>query len=133
MKGKVYGYIRVSSRDQNEIRQLTALRAKGVKDESIFMDKKSGKDFNRQQYWRLVKKLKRGDLLVIQSIDRLGRSYEEVQDQWRMLTKEKEVDITVKGISLRTPPEISTKSTCKEEEPYEIFSKPLLCGKICKM
>lgn len=92
---KTYGYIRVSSRDQNEERQLIALHGKGVKDEFIFIDKKSGKDFDRPQYKKLVKKLKQGDLLMIQSIDRLGRNYEEVQNQWRVLTKEKEVDICV--------------------------------------
>lgn len=93
--GKTYGYIRVSSRDQNEERQLITLHGKGVKDEFIFIDKKSGKDFDRPQYKKLVKKLKQGDLLMIQSIDRLGRNYEEVQNQWRVLTKEKEVDICV--------------------------------------
>ena len=91
----VYGYIRVSSRDQNEDRQLIALHGKGVEDRFIYMDKVSGKDFNRPQYKKLVKKLKPGDLLYIQSIDRLGRNYEEVQNQWRILTKEKNVDICV--------------------------------------
>ena len=76
----VYGYVRVSSRDQNEDRQLIALRGKGVEDRFIYMDKVSGKDFNRPQYKKLVKKLKPGDLLYIQSIDRLGRNYEEVQN-----------------------------------------------------
>lgn len=95
MEGKIYGYIRVSSKDQNEERQLIALRSKGVKGENIFIDKKSGKDFDRPQYKELVKKVKPGDLLMIQSIDRLGRDYEEVQNQWRVLTKEKEVDICV--------------------------------------
>ena len=95
MEGKIYGYIRVSSKDQNEERQLIALHGKGVKDENIFIDKKSGKDFDRPQYKKLVKKVKPGDLLMIQSIDRLGRDYEEVQNQWRVLTKEKEVDICV--------------------------------------
>lgn len=93
--GKTYGYIRVSSKDQNEERQLIALHGKGVGDEFIFIDKKSGKDFDRPQYKKLVKKLRPGDLLMIQSIDRLGRNYEEVQNQWRVLTKEKEVDICV--------------------------------------
>lgn len=91
----IYGYIRVSSRDQNEDRQLIALHGRGVKDDCIYIDKKSGKDFNRPQYKKLMKKLKPGDLLMIQSIDRLGRNYEEVQNQWRVLTKEKEVDICV--------------------------------------
>lgn len=92
---KSYGYIRVSSRDQNEDRQLIALRSKGIADAFIYIDKQSGKDFDRPQYKKLVKKLKPGDLLYIQSIDRLGRNYEEVQNQWRVLTKEKEVDICV--------------------------------------
>ena len=91
----IYGYIRVSSKDQNEDRQLIALHGRGVKDDYIYIDKKSGKDFNRPQYKKLMKKLKPGDLLMIQSIDRLGRNYEEVQNQWRFLTKEKEVDICV--------------------------------------
>ncbi len=95
IESKIYGYIRVSSKDQNEDRQLIALHGRGVKDDYIYIDKKSGKDFNRPQYKKLMKKLKPGDLLVIQSIDRLGRNYEEVQNQWRVLTKEKEVDICV--------------------------------------
>ena len=97
---KTYGYIRVSSKDQNEDRQLIALHGKGVRDERIFIDKKSGKDFDRPQYKGLIKKLKPGDLLMIQSIDRLGRNYEEVQNQWRILTKEKEVDICVLDMPL---------------------------------
>ena len=84
-----YGYIRVSTREQNEDRQLIALREMAVPEQNIFMDKQSGKDFNRPQYKRLMKKLLPGDLLYITSIDRLGRSYEEIQQQWRILTKEK--------------------------------------------
>lgn len=95
MAGKTYGYIRVSSRDQNEYRQLIALHKIGVKSRSIYMDKQSGKDFDRPQYKSLLQKLKPGDILYIQSIDRLGRNYEEVQNQWRILTKEKAVDICV--------------------------------------
>lgn len=95
IESKIYGYIRVSSKDQNEDRQLIALHGKGVKDDHIYIDKKSGKDFNHPQYKKLVKKLKPGDLLMIQSIDRLGRNYEKVQNQWRVLTKKKEVDICV--------------------------------------
>ena len=91
----VYGYIRVSSRDQNEDRQRIALRERGVEDGFIYTDKVSGKDFDRPQYRKLAKKLKPGDLLMIQSIDRLGRNYEELQNQWRILTKEKNVDICV--------------------------------------
>ena len=85
----IYGYIRVSSKDQNENRQLIALHKSGVEDHFIYMDKVSGKDFNRPEYKKLVEKLKSGDLLYIQSIDRLGRNYEEVQNQWRILTKKK--------------------------------------------
>lgn len=95
MAGKSYGYIRVSSREQNEDRQLVALRKMGVPAGRIYMDKQSGKDFDRPQYQRLLQKLRPGDVLYIQSIDRLGRNYEEVQKQWRILTKEKEVDICV--------------------------------------
>ena len=91
----IYGYIRVSSKDQNEDRQLSAMHGIGVKDEFIFIDKRSGKDFERPQYKKLLKKIKPGDLLMIQSIDRLGRNYEEVQNQWRILTKEKNADICV--------------------------------------
>ena len=96
----VYGYIRVSSVDQNEDRQLVALHGKGVADRNIFMDKQSGKDFDRPQYKRLVKKLKPGDLLYVLSIDRLGRNYGEIQQQWRLLTKEKGVDICVLDMPL---------------------------------
>ena len=90
-----FGYIRVSSTDQNEDRQLDALRGKAVPPRNIYMDKQSGKDFNRPQYRRMVRRLKPGDLLYILSIDRLGRNYEEIQRQWRMLTKEVGVDICV--------------------------------------
>ena len=92
---KIYGYVRVSSTEQNEERQVVALSIKSVPSPNIFMDKQSGKDFERPQYKRLVKKLRPGDLLYIKSIDRLGRSYKEVQEQWRVLTKEKGVDICV--------------------------------------
>lgn len=92
---ETYGYVRVSSTDQNEQRQLMAMREKDVKANNIFMDKQSGKDFNRPQYKKLVQKLKLGDLLYILSIDRLGRNYEDIQSQWRVLTKEKGIDICV--------------------------------------
>lgn len=91
----VYSYIRVSSRDQNEDRQLIAMREIDVPEKNIYTDKQSGKDFERPQYKKLVRKLKRDDLLYIKSIDRLGRNYEEIQNQWRFLTKEKGVDICV--------------------------------------
>lgn len=96
----VYGYARVSTREQNEDRQLIALHEVGVGDKFIYLDKQSGKDFNRPQYKRLVKKLRAGDLLYILSIDRLGRNYEEIQNQWRVLTKEIGVDICVIDMAL---------------------------------
>lgn len=96
----IYGYIRVSSRDQNEDRQLIALREVGVEERNIFLDKQSGKDFNRPQYRKLLRKLKKDDLLYIKSIDRLGRNYEEIQNQWRVLTKEKGIDIVVLDMPL---------------------------------
>ncbi len=92
---KEYGYIRVSSREQNEDRQLIALREVSVPEQNIFMDKQSGKDFDRPQYKKLIRRLKPDDLLYVKSIDRLGRNYKEIQDQWRVLTKEKGVDIVV--------------------------------------
>ena len=93
--GNVYGYIRVSSLDQNEDRQRIAMGGRAVPEKNLFIDKQTGKDFNRPQYRRMVKKLKPGDLLCIKSIDRLGRNYEEIQDQWRRLTKDLGVDISV--------------------------------------
>lgn len=97
---KIYGYVRVSCTDQNEDRQMIALREKSVADTNIFMDKQSGKDFCRPQYNRLIKILKGGDLLYIMSIDRLGRNYNEIQDQWRVLTKEIGIDICVLDMPL---------------------------------
>ena len=85
---KIYGYVRVSSKDQNEERQMIALHAYGVEDRNIFLDKQSGKDFDRPQYLRMVSKLKKGDLLIVKSIDRLGRNYNGILEQWRILTKE---------------------------------------------
>lgn len=96
----IYGYVRVSSTDQNEDRQIIALRDAAVPEKNIFMDKQSGKDFNRPNYKKLVRKLKAGDLLYILSIDRLGRNYEEIQKQWRMLTKEIGIDICVLDMPL---------------------------------
>lgn len=93
--GITYGYVRVSSLDQNEDRQLIALREKLVDPKKIYIDKQSGKDFNRSQYQKMLKKLKAGDLLYVLSIDRLGRNYEEIQNQWRVLTKEIGIDICV--------------------------------------
>ncbi len=90
-----YGYIRVSSTDQNELRQLMAMRGRGIPEMRIYMDKQSGKDFERPQYKRLLRKLREGDLLYVLSIDRLGRNYQEIQNQWRVLTREIGVDICV--------------------------------------
>ncbi len=91
----IYGYIRVSSQDQNEDRQLIAMKEKLVPSSNLIVDKQSGKDFERPQYKKMVKKLKAGDLLYVLSIDRLGRNYEEIQRQWRILTKEIGIDICV--------------------------------------
>ena len=87
--GNLYGYIRVSTREQNEDRQLLALRELSVPEKNLFIDKRSGKDFERPQYRKMVRKLKKDDLLYIKSIDRLGRNYSEILEQWRILTKEK--------------------------------------------
>ena len=95
-----YGYVRVSSREQNEDRQLDALRGMEIAKRNIFIDKQSGKDFERPQYKRLVRKVKREDLIYIKSIDRLGRNYSEIQEQWRFLTKEKGADIVVLDMPL---------------------------------
>lgn len=100
MERKRYGYIRVSSADQNEDRQRLAMARAEVLEKDIYLDKQSGKDFERPQYKRLVKKLRPGDLLCILSIDRLGRNYEEIQRQWRLLTKELGVDICVLDMPL---------------------------------
>ena len=96
----VYGYIRVSSKDQKEDRQQIALKEVGVERQNIYVDKQSGKDFNRPQYKKMLRKLKKDDLLYIKSIDRLGRNYEEILQQWRFLTKEKGVDIVVLDMPL---------------------------------
>ena len=99
-KNKIYGYVRVSSTDQNEERQIVALAEVGGPEKNIFMDKQSGKSFDRPQYKKLVKKLKSGDLLYVLSIDRLGRNYEEIQNQWRVITKEIGADICVLDMPL---------------------------------
>ena len=94
----IYGYIRVSTKDQNEDRQRIALMDAGVQEKNIILDKQSGKDFNRPGYRQLCKKVKPGDMLFIKSIDRLGRNYNEILDQWRHLTKEKQIAIVVLDI-----------------------------------
>jgi len=97
---EIYGYVQVSTKEQNVDRQLIALREVSVPEKNIYMDKQSGKDFNRPNYKKLVKKLKTDDLLYIKSIDRLGRNYEEVQNQWWILTKEKGIDIVALDMPL---------------------------------
>ena len=93
--GKIYGYARVSTKEQNEDRQMIALSEAGVPPDNIFLDKESGKDFDRKQYKRMMKVLKKEDVLFVKSIDRLGRNYEEIQNQWRLITKEKGIYICV--------------------------------------
>lgn len=98
--GIVYAYIRVSTKDQNENRQILAINELKIENKNIFIDKQSGKDFKRPQYKKMVKKLKKDDLLYIKSIDRLGRNYTEILEQWRILTKEKGIDIVVLDMPL---------------------------------
>jgi len=100
MNNKTYGYVRVSSKDQCEDRQMIALRNHGVADKYIFIDKESGKDFNRTAYTKLIRSIKQGDTLVIKSIDRLGRNYDEIQEQWRIITKVKQADVLVLDMPL---------------------------------
>ena len=97
---KSYGYVRVSSREQNTDRQTIAMSQFGIADEDVFTDKQSGKDFDRPAYRRLMRKLKPGDTLVVKSIDRLGRNYDEILEQWRLLTKKKNVAIVVLDMPL---------------------------------
>lgn len=100
MKGTIYGYARVSTMEQKEDRQIFALREKGVDDSNIYLDKISGKDFNRKMYRLLTQKLRPGDLLYVKSIDRLGRNYRDIIEQWRFLTMEKQIDIVILDMSL---------------------------------
>lgn len=100
MAGQTYGYIRVSSKDQNEDRQRVALAEKEIPPKNIYVDKQSGKDFQRPQYQKLLRRLRAGDLLYVLSIDRLGRNYEEIQQQWRVLTKDIGIDICVLDMPL---------------------------------
>lgn len=98
--GNIFGYIRVSSRDQNEGRQVITLRELHVPEKNIFMDKHSGKDFERPQYKKMLRRFKKDDLLYIKSIDRLGRNYAEILEQWRILTRDKDIDIVVLDMPL---------------------------------
>lgn len=95
-----YGYARVSTKEQNEKRQIVAFCELGITARNIYVDKQSGKDFSRQEYQRMMKKVKTGDIIVVKSIDRLGRNYEEILEQWRIITKEKQVDIVVLDMPL---------------------------------
>ena len=95
-----YGYARVSTREQNEDRQVIALREFGLTDREIYVDKQSGKDFDRPQYRRLIRRLRAGDALIVKSIDRLGRNYDEILEQWRIITKEKGADVVVLDMPL---------------------------------
>ena len=92
---KKYGYVRVSTQEQNEDRQMLEMKDLDIDDKNIYMDKQSGKDFNRPNYKLLLKKLKKGDILYVKSIDRLGRNYKEIQEQWRILTKVMEIDVVI--------------------------------------
>lgn len=109
MESKIYGYIRVSTKEQCEDRQLLALKEFPVSESNIFMDKLSGKDFNRPKYRSLIRKIKPGDILVVKSIDRLGRNYEEILEQWRFITKGKQADIVVLDMPL-----LDTRQTGKD-------------------
>ena len=109
MTNNIYGYIRVSTKEQNEDRQRIALANFPVPKDNIFMDKLSGKDFNRPQYRKLIRKLRPGDSMVIKSIDRLGRNYEEILNQWRIITKDKHADIVVLDMPL-----LDTRHTGKD-------------------
>ncbi len=100
MGSTVYGYVRVSTKEQNEARQVIAMREFGVDEKLIFIDKQSGKDFHRPQYQLLLRRIKKGDTLVIKSIDRLGRNYDEIIEQWRTITKERLADIVVLDMPL---------------------------------
>ena len=95
MKNRTLGYARVSTREQHEDRQVLALQEHGVLPDDIFVDKQSGKDFNRPAYQKLMRKIKPGDTLFVKSIDRLGRNYEEIIEQWRVITKEKQASIVI--------------------------------------
>ena len=100
MMGKIYGYVRVSSRDQNEARQMIAMRDVNIPAKNIFIDKQSGKDFQRPMYQKLLRKLGAEDVLYIMSIDRLGRNYSEILEQWKIITKDKKTDIVVMNMPI---------------------------------
>ena len=119
-----YGYARVSSKEQTEQRQIIALTEFGVSSKNIYMDKQSGKAFERPRYKRLIKRLRPGDLLVVQSIDRLGRNYSEILEQWRLITKEKRADILVLDMPL-----LDTR----RGRDLMVHFCPTLCCKCCPL
>lgn len=100
VEGKVYGYIRVSTQEQNIDRQLISLLDIGISKKNIYVDKQSGKNFKRPSYTRLMRRIREGDLLIVKSIDRLGRNYQEIMEQWRIITKEKKADIRILDMPL---------------------------------
>ena len=121
----IYGYVRVSSVDQNEARQLAELKKLKVSKNNIYIDKLSGKDFNRPNYKEMVKKLKKDDLLYILSIDRLGRNYEEIQSEWRFLTKKKKIDICVGKLYDRYDRVYADWQICRIRNAVKKFQIPL--------
>lgn len=100
MESKIYGYIRVSTREQNIERQMISLQNAGVKQKNIFIDKQSGKNFQRPAYTKMMNRVREGDLIIVKSIDRLGRNYQEIMEQWRIITKEKKADIRIQDMPL---------------------------------
>ena len=100
MENKTYGYIRVSTREQNIERQLVSLLEAGVEEQNIYVDRQSGKDFRRPSYKKMMRKIREGDLLIVKSIDRLGRNYQEIMEQWQFITKEKKIDIQIQDMPL---------------------------------
>ena len=123
-EGRIFGYARVSNKEQHEDRQLLALLERGVQEENILVDRQSGKDFNRPQYQRLMKKMKPGDTLFVKSIDRLGRNYEEIMDQWRIITNELRVAMVVLDIPL-----LDTRQ--KERDLTGVFIADLVLQILC--
>ena len=133
----IYGYVRVSTREQNEARQMKAMSEIEVPTENIYMDKQSGKDFKRPMYNRMVRRLREDDVIFVKSIDRLGRNYEEILEQWRFLTKEKKVDIVVLDMELldtrrgkRNLPD-NFEQVCYQWKSGEILGKE--AARLCSM
>lgn len=125
---QTYGYVRVSSRDQNEERQMIALKEFPVALENIFIDKQSGKDFERPEYQRLLQKLQKDDVVVVKSIDRLGRNYEDILTQWKYLTKEIEADVVILDMPLldtRQPRNYTEEYFRKKSREFSLLSKEL--------